>query len=133
MVEFDRPDFDLAKSGERFGRQDARGPHRYERGGSAAGISATHTPTAEGGHTDGRRDWAICGGSPRGGAVMKDDDLRQKIHELVQAMPDWAVEIWISAGDRLLSGMPPVEVERLLKKEYRAGLAEHQTNSPVAR
>ena len=64
---------------------------------------------------------------------MKDDDLRQKIHELVQAMPDWAVEIWISAGDRLLSGMPPVEVERLLKKEYRAGLAEHQTNSPVAR
>ncbi len=48
----------------------------------------------------------------------------QKIREILDAMPAWAVPIWFRAGDRIIAKMPLAEVERLARQEFAAEQAK---------
>ena len=59
------------------------------------------------------------------------DITRQKVRELIDAMPDWAVPIWMRAGERLANGDPIDEVWDLVKKEAAVARAEARHDGRV--
>ncbi len=55
-------------------------------------------------------------------------DREQQVRRLLRAMPDWAVPIWIRAGERLVNGVSTAKVWELVKEEFAVAQAAHQSD-----
>ena len=52
------------------------------------------------------------------------DDLRKRMRELIDDVPDWAVPLFVKMLERFRDGMPEGEVKRLFKQELTAAKEE---------
>ena len=60
-------------------------------------------------------------------------DGEQQVLELLHAMPDWAVPIWMRAGERLVKGVPTAEVWGLVREEFAVAQARQQSDVRAAK
>ena len=52
------------------------------------------------------------------------DDLRKRMRELIDDVPDWAMPLFVKMLERFRDGMPIAEVNRLFKQELAAAQEE---------